>query len=251
MNAPYAATPRRVFLFHMAMRTIIIANGEPPTSADIALWLRAGDRLICADGGARAALALGLKPDCVIGDFDSLSPEELRELERRGAQLRRYSPRKDETDLELALLLAAGRLEGDEPTGTPPEIVVLGAFGGRRDHELANMLLLAMPALRGAHVMLAHGGERLFVIDAREGEACAAVRGRPGDLVSLLPFGGDALGVRTAGLEYPLRDESLFIGPARGVSNVLLGEEAQVCVRAGMLLCVVTAVSTFGFTDGG
>jgi thiamine pyrophosphokinase len=228
------------------MRTIIIANGDPPTDRDIAQWLRQGDTLICADGGARAALALGLRPHCVIGDFDSLSNADLFELERRGAQLRRYAPRKDETDLELALLLATGKLappaasSGDDG-GSTAEIVVLGAFGGRRDHELANMLLLAMPALKGAHVILAHGNQRLFVIDARDHPAQAVVRGRPGVVVSLLPFGGDAHGVRTVGLEYPLRDESLFIGPARGVSNVMLGDEAGIALHTGMLLCVVTA----------
>jgi thiamine pyrophosphokinase len=231
------------------MRIIIIANGEPPAREDIARWLRPGDRLVCADGGARAALALDLRPDIVIGDFDSLSEADLLELERRGAHLRRYSPRKDETDLELALLLTAGRL-APESTGedavhtaaAAPEIVVLGAFGGRRDHELANMLLLAMPALKGVRVTLAHGDERLFLIDARDQPAQAELAGRPGDRVSLLPFGGDAHGVRTEGLEYPLRDESLFIGPARGVSNVMQGAVASVAVRSGMLLCVATAL---------
>jgi thiamine pyrophosphokinase len=231
------------------MRTVIIANGEPPTSSDIAHWLRPGDQLICADGGARVALALNLCPQHVIGDFDSLSAEDLTELEKRGAQLHRHSPRKDETDLELALLFAISSLfpfRGPSAralgtAGEGVEITVLGAMGGRRDHELANMLLLAMPQLKSARVTLAHNGERLFLIDARDEATEAVLRGRRGEIVSLLPFGGDAHGVRTDGLEYPLRDESLFIGPARGVSNVMLGEEATVWLRRGMLLCVMTS----------
>jgi thiamine pyrophosphokinase len=239
------------------MRTVIIANGEPPTHHGIARWLREGDALICADGGARAALALDLKPQHVIGDFDSLSDDELRELERRGAQLHRHSPRKDETDLELALLFAVGKkttegMEGTESTekrrkdsvfsvpSVVNEIVVLGAMGGRRDHELANILLLAMPQLKGARVTLAHGDERMFLVDARDGATATTLRGQHGDIVSLLPFGGDAHGIRTEGLEYPLRDESLFVGPARGVSNVMLSNEAIVSLRQGMLLCVIT-----------
>jgi thiamine pyrophosphokinase len=67
------------------------------------------------------------------------------------------------------------------------------------------------------------------------------LRGQPGEIVSMLPFGGDAHGIRTEGLEYPLRDESLFVGPARGVSNVMLDEEATVLLRQGMLLCVMTS----------
>jgi thiamine pyrophosphokinase len=224
------------------MRTVIIANGEPPTPHDIARWLRPHDALICADGGARAALALNLYPQHVIGDFDSLTEAELRELERRGAKLHRHSPRKDETDLELALLFA---VQPSPPTPLPlgegSEIIVLGGMGGRRDHELANMLLLAMPQLRDARVTLAHGTERIFLIDAREGESETTLHSQSGEIVSLLPFGGDAHGVRTDGLEYPLRDESLFVGPARGVSNVMLGQEATVSLRAGMLLCVMTS----------
>lgn len=232
------------------MRTIIIANGTPPTRDDIARWMGAGDALICADGGARAALALGLQPQHVIGDFDSLRSDELAALERCGARLHRHPSRKDETDLELALLLAVAlrprppadaRADARADAQDEADIVVLGALGGRRDHELANVLLLAMPALQGVRVMLAHGHERLFMIDARDRGAEAVVRGRPGDVVSLLPFGGDAHGITTHGLEYPLRNESLFIGPARGVSNVLLGEQATISLGHGMLLCVVSA----------
>jgi thiamine pyrophosphokinase len=223
------------------MRIVIIANGDPPTKDDVARWLSDGAVLICADGGARTALALGLAPAHVIGDFDSLSEAELHELERRGACLHRHPARKDETDLELALLLAArpATAHGGKP-GEKVEIVVLGARGGRLDHELANMLLLAMPALKGVEVWLAHDRERAFLLDARDHPAQVTLRGRAGDVVSLLPFGGDAHGIRTTGLEYPLNDESLFVGPARGVSNVMLGDTATVALSQGMLLCVMT-----------
>jgi thiamine pyrophosphokinase len=239
------------------MRIVIIANGIPPAQRDIERWLRNNDLLMCADGGAKAALEHGLSPQHVIGDFDSLTAVELSELQRRGAMLHRHPTHKDETDLELALLMAlrisnTGHTESteiDKNNSAPSvfsvvdkEIIVLGALGGRIDHELANMLLLAMPALKGARVVLAHGAQQLFAIDARDGETNAHLRGRAGDTVSLLPFNGDAHGITTAGLEYPLRDESLFVGPARGVSNVLLADEASVTLRAGMLLCVMTEI---------
>lgn len=233
------------------MRIVIIANGTPPAQRDIDRWLRAGDLLMCADGGAAAALALGLSPQHVIGDFDSLHEADLSELRRRGATLHQHPTHKDETDLELALLMAlqlftteSTEVKHEKPTATSGvernEIVVLGALGGRIDHEMANMLLLAMPALQGARVVLAHGDQQLFAIDARNGKAVARLHGHAGDTVSLLPFNGDAHGITTAGLEYPLKNESLFVGPARGVSNVMLGDEASVTLNAGMLLCVVT-----------
>jgi thiamine pyrophosphokinase len=243
------------------MRIVIIANGIPPAQSDIDRWLRAGDMLMCADGGAKAALALGLSPQHVIGDFDSLTTDELNALQQRGATLHHHPAHKDETDLELALLMAVGLFTTEHTDSTDStdsmdkkektsvssaipvvekEIVVLGALGGRIDHELANLLLLAMPALKGTRVVLAHGAQQLFAIDARDGEATAQLHAHAGDIVSLLPFNGDAHGITTAGLEYPLRNESLFVGPARGVSNVMLADEASVTVCAGMLLCVVT-----------
>ncbi len=218
------------------MRTVIIANGNAPTSEDARRWLRPGDQLICADGGARAAMALGLTPHAVIGDFDSLSEDDLQQLAGRGAALHRYPAHKDETDLELALTYAIAAMAGaPEASGEPGEIVVLGALGGRLDQTIANVMLLAMPALAGARVLIAAGGEQTFLITP---DQPAELRGAPGDIVSLIPFGGDAHGVRTEGLEYPLRDEPLVFGPARGVSNVMLGHRASVTIREGRLLCV-------------
>lgn len=209
------------------MRTVIIANGDPPTQDDIHRWLRSGDALLCADGGARAALRFGLHPQRVIGDFDSLTDDELRELEQGGAMLERHPTHKDETDLELALLYAANTASD--------EIVVLGALGGRLDQTIANVLLLAMPALAQHRVLIASGNEQTFLLRP---DALLELRGEPGDTVSLIPFGGDAHGIITEGLEYPLRDESLRFGPARGVSNVMLGRRATIRFSAGLLLCV-------------
>lgn len=229
---------REAFQFLFAMRTVIIANGEPPTADDIGRWLRTGDTLVCADGGARAALAYRLRPQRVIGDFDSLSDDELRALAQAGAVLERHPTHKDETDLELALRYAA--------TSGSDEIIILGALGGRLDQTVANVMLLAMPILAGRRTLIAAGEEQTFLIPAG---APFPLFGQRGDVVSLIPFGGDAHGIRTDGLEYPLCDESLLFGPARGVSNVMLGNRATVFLREGRLLCVQARVADGVATD--
>jgi thiamine pyrophosphokinase len=120
-------------------------------------------------------------------------------------------------------------------------VTVLGALGGRRlDHTLANIALLAHPALANAAARLLDAATRVSLLT---GPAAAVFEGRPGDLVSLLPMSGDAAGITTEGLEYPLHGESLAMGPARGLSNVRLGPTAAITLQGGRLLVVEVAAT--------
>ncbi len=209
------------------MRAVIFANGtfsDPQQARDL---LRADDVVIAVDGGTRHAWEIGVDPQLVIGDLDSLTPEERERLRAGGARVSSHSPHKDRTDLELALLHAAS--EGAD------EIVILAALGGRLDQTIANLLLLTLPELIDRDVRIVQGAESTFVIRDE-----SFIAGHPGDTVSLIPLGGDAVGVTAKGLEWPLDDETLRFGPARGVSNVLRAKQASVRVRRGLLLCVVT-----------
>jgi thiamine pyrophosphokinase len=209
------------------LRAVIFANGElryPQRARDL---LRVDDLIIAVDGGTRHAWEAGVVPQLVIGDMDSLASDERERLESSEVELSSFPARKDTTDLELALVRAVS--EGAD------SILILGALGGRIDQTIANLLLLALPELAEIDVRVAEGAQEAFLIRQE-----AIIVGQPGDTVSLIPFGGDAAGVSVDGLEWPLQDETLRFGPARGVSNVLTGEEASVRVRRGLILCVVT-----------
>lgn len=181
--------------------------------------------MIAADGGGNALYAEGLTPHLVIGDLDSLSDAALAAWRAQGVTIRRFPADKDETDLELALLAAIER--------GATQIDVLGALGGRWDQGLANVALLAMPEVRGRRVRLLDYDQEAFLVD-RE----AMIAGRIGDTVSLLPLGGDAHGITTQGLQYPLNDATLHFARSRGVSNVLVANPASVRLRVGLLLVV-------------
>ena len=121
-------------------------------------------------------------------------------------------------------------------------IVILGALGGARiDHALANIGLLALPELAGVPACLLDPRSRLTLISAPGPDGRAVRRELPGPLgglVSLLPQGDGVSGVSTHGLAYPLADDPLPAGPARGLSNVRTAVDAAVEVRAGRLLLV-------------
>ena len=209
------------------MHALVFANGAPPEPDTTLCLARSAHLVLCADGGARHARALGIDPHIVIGDMDSLGSELRGALCGAGARFQEHPVRKDETDLELALLYAA------EQGAT--RISVVGVRGGRIDHELANLLLLAHPRLSGLDVCLISGNQEIRLLRQE-----TWFHGAAGDLLSLLPIGGDVLGIVTDGLEYPLRDETLHFGPARGISNVFVEPEVCVRLRSGLLLAVHT-----------
>jgi thiamine pyrophosphokinase len=209
------------------VRAIIIASGQPSEAGDWRRWVGDADLIIGADGGAAQALARGLIPHCIIGDMDSLLGEDRARLAAHGSRFVEHPRAKDETDLELALTYAAEQ--------GAREIVILGALGGRLDHTLSNVLLLALPALAGTAVRIVDGDHEALLV--RSGGA-ATLAGKPGDLVSLLPLGGDVHGVTTAGLAWTLHADTLRFGFSRGVSNEMTAPVARIEIEAGCLLVV-------------
>ncbi|MEA3377730.1 MAG: thiamine diphosphokinase [Chloroflexota bacterium] len=212
------------------MRAVIFANGTFGAPWRVRQLLRPDDLIIAVDGGTRHVWEAGADPQLVVGDLDSLTLDERGRLESAGVEIASFSPRKDQTDLELAVRRAVA--EGVS------SILIVAALGGCLDQTLANVLLLTLPELRGVDVRIVEGRQEAFLIRDE-----ALIEGERGDTVSLIPLAGEATGITSSGLEWPLCDDELRLGATRGVSNVLTGERASVCVRQGLLLCVVTHVS--------
>lgn len=213
------------------MRAVIIANGPMPKSSFHRGLVRSQDLVVCVDGGVNNALALGLKPQVVVGDMDSMDSSLREQLQEAGCCFVEHPSRKDATDSELAVRYSLSQ--------GATEVVILGALGGRIDHALANVMLLALPELGGVRARLVDGGQEIFLVRDE-----AVIEGAPGDTVSLLPLTGDVTGVYTEGLEYPLHDGTLGFGGARGVSNVLIVTRARVRVGSGLLLAIHIAESS-------
>ncbi len=208
-------------------RFLIFANGDPNDGVTVQRALRYAPQahIIGADGGASVANYYGVAVQTLIGDMDSLPPRELSRLEDLGVTVRRYPPEKDETDLELCLNYAS--------TQGATWIRVIGGIGGRFDQVMGNVFSMALPSLKGCDVEMVAGAQSIRIL---EGDDVHYLEGEVGDTVSLIPLVESVTHVTTQGLRYPLNDETLYFGKARGISNELTSPKARVSHRGTLLL---------------
>lgn len=225
-------------------RAIIFINGSLREPERVRAMLRAGDRLIGADGGTRHILALGLMPDLVVGDLDSIEPDTVAQLEAEGVPIERHSVYKDQTDLELAIECALRDCRdgvGADSTGAganaarpADEVVLVGATGGRLDQTLANVLILAQ-RVSPVPLRLVDGAQEAILL---RGPTTATLRTAPGTTVSAIPLSSEVTGINYRGLTYPLDNATLALGSTRGISNVAAAAEVSVTIATGLLLVV-------------
>jgi thiamine pyrophosphokinase len=202
----------------MDRRALIIANGELLDAEHLRSELATRPLVVCADGGANTARRLGIRPDAIVGDFDSIQPETLEHFRDVPVHVDRG---EDSTDLEkaVAYTIAQGR----------DEIVIAGASGVRLDHTIGNLGVL--PRFhRAATIRIVDPQGSLSYIGT-------GVRfdARPGDVVSLVPL-NRCEGVTTRGLRYALDGDALELGTREGTSNVVTSTPVTVRVERGHLL---------------
>ncbi|HUN22845.1 MAG TPA: thiamine diphosphokinase [Anaerolineales bacterium] len=209
------------------MRAVVFINGSRESNWNWQAQLKPDDLLVAADAGATWLLQIGKIPHWIVGDFDSMplwaySPEVLQKT-----RLVKHPTDKDATDLELALLLAK------EQGAT--QILLLGLLGGRWDHSLANVMLLANPAFSDLEIMALQPGQALRIIHPHQPQQ---FNGRAGDILSLVPFGGDVQGIQLTGTRWQLYGENLPMGSSRGVSNEIVEGLVSISITSGVLLCI-------------
>jgi len=218
---------------HKIEKAIIIANGSlghPEKIHRIFVSRSFTGRdtiIISADGGVSNTLKLGLTPDLIIGDMDSIDKDikkkkikELSETEYICAP-----PGKDESDTRLAVAHAV-------EMGIK-KIIITGALGGRTDHTFANMMLLASPELDGIDARILTDDSEIFVINKSH-----IINGEPGKLVSIFSLSPYTYFIKTKGLKYMLKNEKLDFSPVRGLSNVFTAAEAEIDIKEGQLLII-------------
>lgn len=208
----------------MTNRCIIIANGDINNYTWHKSQLQESDFILCVDGGTRHAVSMGIVPNVVLGDFDSLSSDIKLAISETSCQFVRYPEEKDMTDTELALKYCLEK--------NPEEIIFMGSLGTRYDHSLANILLLSkVPSETRVKVM----NEQNEIMMLKEK---LYLHGSPGDIVSIIPLSKELKGVSTRGLKYMLRNDTLCRGTSRGISNEMAGPNAIIEIKEGVALVI-------------
>lgn len=207
------------------MKAAIVSNGGISDYGYLRNILESCNIVICADGGANHVMACGFAPDVLVGDLDSIKGEVLEKLRLDGTKIIKYPREKDYTDTQLAIDYA---LEGGAD-----EIVLLGSLGDRIDHSLANILLLIKLAKSNVKAYITNEKNTIYITDRD-----INIKGSKGDIVSLIPVGGDVRGVFTEGLQYKLSGNNMALGDPVGISNVFTGSEITIRVESGFLLVI-------------
>lgn len=218
------------------MKTCLLISGGPLDLSFASDFLkeRKYDYLVAADAGFSACLKLGLHPNLLVGDFDTFGREAIEAYLRDPEyQIDIHQPEKDETDTELAFrrIREAGFTEVD----------VLGALGGRIDHEISNIHLLVHERKKGLHINCYDVKNRIYILDSESrNEYHFSRNSQYGTYVSFLPITESVKGITLTGFKYPLKDKDISIleNPSLCVSNEVQEEEAVISIREGILICV-------------
>lgn len=208
------------------MKAVIFAGAEIRDYSFCPGYLEGADAVICCDAGMRHAKALGIDPDYIVGDFDSVSPEVLEYFQGKNIPIRQFPTRKNETDMELGILLALELGVTD--------LVLFGGIGDRFDHTLANAHYLLSLLKKGVRARLVDDKNCVEVIDRH-----LTVEGKVGDLVSTIPLSMEVKGITLKGFSYPLTDYDLTLDDDYiAVSNVLAEEKATIDIKEGYLFVI-------------
>lgn len=205
-------------------RVVIFAGGElSPEYLDV---LDEEDFIIGADRGALFLISHGYTPDISVGDFDSIPPEALQEIEAKSKKTITCDAfNKDLTDSEMALDLAINT--------QPEDILLLGVTGTRMDHTLASIQMMTRALQRQINCSVMDNNNYISLTGSH-----ALVQDRGFTYVSLLPLTPEVTGINLSGFLYPLTNATLKLGQSLGVSNKLIEPSGIVTIDSGLLLII-------------
>jgi len=209
------------------MKVIIISGGNPPSKELLINEIAEDTFLIGADSGANCLFDYNVKPDLLVGDFDSIDKKVLDYFKENNCIIDIYPTEKDFTDTEIAVERAL-RMK-------PNEIVLLGCTGSRVDHLLGNIGMLKICLENGVDACIMDENNYIRLINAS-----TSLKGTVGQIFSLQSYGDEIIGLTIEGAKYPLNNYNLKIGQSITISNEFLSPEVQLNFKSGMLMIILS-----------
>ena len=204
------------------MKILIMTNGEYGRLEWYTEHKGEFDQVICVDGGAGWARKLGITPNWIVGDLDSINDDDRKYMEKKGVQFSRHPSQKDNTDTQISLELA-DKLGADE-------ITIWGGTGSRLDHTLSNLYSAANFVMLGKIVQFDSPIMAIYLV-----KDSLKFSGKIGNTVSVLALGDGATGVTLEGFQYPLENVELNSLWQFGISNVIRNTPQVIRVASGIL----------------
>ena len=203
-------------LIIILMHILIVASGRIGKKPFYRNIIKKADKVIAADGGADNCIKLGINPDYVIGDFDSISAK----ARNRFKNVMVHDKNQDTTDMEKAMALAK-KLECTKLT-------VIGAIGSRIDHTISNIINLSKAKV---HAEIFDEANSIFMVDGQ-----IELTGKKDDIVSVIPV-SKVTGLTYKGLKWGLKDKNIEAGWI-GVSNRMTGNKASIRLKSGKVIVI-------------
>lgn len=208
------------------MKVIIISGGNPPSKEVLKKEIIKDTFLIGADSGANCLFDYKIKPDLLVGDFDSIDKKVLNYFKQNNCKLDTYPTEKDFTDTEIAVEKAL--------LMKPDKIVLLGCIGSRVDHILGNIGMLKICLEKGVDACIVDGNNNIRLIDTG-----ASLKGVRGQIFSLASYGDEVIGLTIEGAKYPLNNYNLKIGQSISISNEFEGHQVKLKFKSGTLMVIL------------
>jgi len=208
-------------------RAVVFANGDYSVESSKIAQVSDDDFMVCVDGGARHCLHSGFTANLLVGDLDSVDHASSATIKAMGAECIRFAREKDASDLELVFNILGDRFF--------EQVVLLGASGGRTDHQLFNWQLAAGQPWPFELRIVDDTVDARLVDSKRAFDAALPT----GQLFSIVPLAGPATGVTVRGAQYLLENAKLMVGSTVGLSNAVTDTRLQVSVEQGIVLVML------------
>lgn len=205
------------------MKGLVLSGGSISDYNILKNHLTDKDFVICADGGVRHAIAFGIVPNLVVGDFDSIDSDSLEFIKAKNIQIISFPVEKDETDTEIAVnyLIDKGF----------NEITMIGVSGSRLDHTFGSIMLLDRLLRNGIKGLIADSNNTVYM-----SEDYLRLERKEGYYISIIPLGFNGIRVTLGGFYYPLENAHIEYGSTLGISNRIIDDYGEIKILEGKAL---------------